>query len=229
MTTEPNPYAPPTSGAAPGAVGRSLGTPLQEFAVTNVQSVPWTLALYPAHLQLAPVGDQQEQGRATFDRQGFIDRTTFNFLSKARAQLRMTKVAPALVLVLPLEVVVAVRTWLGPALREHMAKALRAQRPFAVVFGVLWMLPVARQVHPISIAFGATWLAFAAAATWWPRRPLFLLHAALWTGAAGWIVWGVAFGKSSPYFLIVLIFYWFAVAAGFRSYRFYAPMAAESR
>src|SRR5690348_3535790 len=101
MTIEPNPYAPPTTGAAPGAVGVSLGTPLQEFAVTNLQKVPWTLALYSAHLQLAPVGDQQALGRETFDRQAFIDRTTLTFLSKARAQLRVTKVAPALAFVLP--------------------------------------------------------------------------------------------------------------------------------
>jgi hypothetical protein len=193
-----------------------------------LKSGPWTLALYPAHLQLAPIGDQREQGRATFDRQEFIERTTLALLSKARAQLRVTKVTPALVLLLPPEAVAAVRTWLAPALREHMAKALRALRAFAVFFGVLWMLPTARQSHALSIGFGATWLVFAAAATWRPRRRLFLLHAALWTGAAGWIIWGVAFGKTSPYFLIGLIFYWPAVAAGFRCYRFYAPTAGES-
>jgi hypothetical protein len=219
MNDEPNPYAPPRADAPSAPPRVPKGPLLQQFVLLNAQKATWTLAIHTNVVRLVPA---DAQAARAFDRPSFIKETTLNFFL-GNAQLLVPKPAPAIALIVTPDALSGLRAWLGPALREHMARVLGQQRPISLLLGLMWMFPGARGAQPLPIAFGAAWIAWAAAATLRPHRVLFLVNAALWVGAAASIVIGVVNGTTAKWLLGFLIFFWPMLAMRVRCWRFYAP------
>jgi hypothetical protein len=158
----------------------------------------------------------------SFDRESFIAQTNFLFLSPPH--LVVPKPPPPISLPLAPEAVLALRAWLEPVLRQHMARALAQYRGIALLLGVLWLLPAGKLgVSPLGVVFGLSWLAWVGAATFAPRRILFLLNAVLWTIAGVSIAVGAYQGTTPRWMLAFVPLFVPMILMRFRAHRFYAP------
>jgi hypothetical protein len=168
---------------------------------------------------VALIGHDGRTARS-FDHQGFVAETNFLFLSPPH--LVSPKPPPPISLPLAPEAVVALRAWLEPVLSQHLARALAQNRVAAVVLGVMWLLPAGKApVSPFGVAFGLSWLAWAAA-TFAPRRILLLVHAVLWAIAGVSIVVGAYQGTTPRFMLVFVPLFIPMIPIRFRAHRFYA-------
>jgi hypothetical protein len=218
---EPNPYAPPAQEPdTQGAPSLPLTPPLHRFTSQNAKKEVWTIAIHSDAVAL--IGPDGRTG-GSFDRQAFVAQTNLLFLSPPH--LVVPKPPPPISLPLAPEAALALRTWLEPVLRQHMARALAQQRAIALLLGAGWLLPAGKtSVSPLALVFGLSWLVWVAAATFAPRRILFLVNAVLWTIAGVSIAFSAYQGTTPRFMLAFLPFFVPMILIRFRSHRFYAPL-----
>jgi hypothetical protein len=215
MPDELNPYAPPLGGQPPTAAPE--GEPDARFSVRQGKGTA-TLSFYPGVLHLQP--DDGKPGRS-LDHRAFVEHGRLGFFFGSQS-LVVGSPPPAVAVQLSPEGLSALRTWLTPALQEHLAKTLRGQRATAALLGVLWLLPAgAPSPSPFAVAFGVSWLAWALAVTLRPHRLLFLPAAVLWSIAGVLVALRAVHG--SPLWWGLVVFFVPAFAMRIRSYRFYGP------
>lgn len=221
MTPDINPYAPPAE--VPRGDTPPEGDPLHQFTLAQPSRGGWKLAIHPEAIHLVHDGDRPAR---RLDRPSFAAQAGIGFFGK-KVVLTLRTPKPAVTIWLSPEALTALRVWMDPVLHQHLSRELARQRWAAIVFGLLWAFGSApaegRPADVPGIAFGAAWLAWAVAATWVPRRALFVLLAALWLGVVLSIVLRLA-QDASWWNLIFVALVWPAAASSVRSFQFYRPI-----
>jgi hypothetical protein len=216
---EPNPYAPPAAEASTSSTpSLPLTPPLHRFTSQNAKKEVWTISIHSDRVAL--IGPDGRTGRS-FDHQGFVAETSFLFLSPPH--LLVSKPPPPISLPLAPEALAALRTWLEPVLRQHLSRALAQHRGIALLLGVMWLVPASKTgASPLGVAFGLSWLAWVAAATFAPHRILLILNAVLYTIAGVSIALGAYQGTTPRFMLAFVPLFVPMVLIRIRAHRFYA-------
>lgn len=179
---EQNPYAPPAAG------GTAASTPVDERVVGDlverhavVAKVPiaqWDLAFHTERL----VATRGDGVRLVFSREELAKNTDLLLGLVLRALVIREPTRGSITLTPP--VLAALRRFLDPVLRDHIAAALKRRLRLSLPIGALVVLTSLPALGlPLDIGgliFGGGLIAMAAVSRLWTHRALFLVDAALW-------------------------------------------------